>query len=79
MPTKLQIASAFLAVAAVTDLVQSIRTYAAGKALIKENESLARDLAQAGNLIAYLAQMMEDHEIELDEFDLIAINDLITK
>lgn len=43
--------------------------------LIDEHNELCIDMAKAGYMLLYLAQKLEDHGVEIDEFDLMVLND----
>ena len=78
MPNKFQIAAAGLALLIARDLVDRPyrRKY---REIVEEYNKLANQHNELAEDVIYLVNMINENDVELDEFDLIVLNNVTLK
>lgn len=74
MPEKLKIINVTLVAALACDLYINQKNRAKYKDIQEMNQLLQMNFEHAQYVIEYLGNKLADNEIEIDEFDMIAIN-----
>lgn len=73
-PVKLYYALAVLAAANIADLYLMHKLKKTNREIAEINQTLADMVIESEARVLYLAQLLDQHEIDLDEFDLIALS-----
>lgn len=58
-------------------LAMEVITYSSALVLLRENYKLRRRNRKLGEMTAYMANLLEKYDISLDEFDAIALTDMM--
>lgn len=77
MLDKMKIVNGALILALVYDLRNARKNRMKYEEILEENTIIQKNFTHAQFMVGYLAKKLEENEIELDEFDLIALNNLM--
>lgn len=73
MPTKLYYAIGVLGVAYISDRINTHKLRTSNRRISELNNQLADMVIESETRVTYLAMLLDEHEIELSEFDRIAL------